>query len=449
MLNAFNRFIAGKNLCNKKQRILLAVSGGMDSVVMAELFIRSGYTTGLAHINFGLRGKESDGDQKFAENLAKKYNIPFYTQRFNTAKEAAENKVSIQMEARSLRYEWLEDVRKKNKFHCIAVGHHLQDLVETMLINLLRGTGISGLQSLQAVNGKIIRPLLFARKEEIASYAAENKLKWREDSSNESDDYLRNLLRHKVLPVFKKVNPSFEDTFARNARYFSGASVIVNEYVQHAAEHLLQPASHGELQLPKIFFTTHPAGETLLYEMLKGYDFSPAVTEDIFKSIGQQPGKIFYSLSHQLVSDRENFILSPLVQQKEETLMQQFDDRLEMQHDNFILKIFPLKADKKLLDSVTVNKNKKIAYADAAKITLPVSVRTWKHGDTFYPFGMSGKKKLSDFYTDLKLSLTAKERTYLLTDAEKIIWIMGHRTDRRVAITAETKLYYRFEYTER
>jgi tRNA(Ile)-lysidine synthase len=447
MLSEFKKFIQQKNLFTANKRILLAVSGGVDSVVMTTLFKDAGYHFGIAHINFSLRGKESDGDEKFVEQLAKKLNVPFFTARFDTGKVAAGKKISIQMAARDLRYEWLEEIRKKNKFHRIAVAHHLQDVTETILINQLRGTGINGLHGMLPVNGNIIRPLLFALKEEIMAFAKNQRLKWREDSSNESDDYTRNLIRNKVLPVFKKINPSYEKTFAENAERFQEAGFIVNEYIESIKSALLIPSGKNEYSLPKMFFASYPAPATILFSLLKKFNFTTAVVHDIIRSVHADPGKIFLSETHQLVIDRSDMILSPIEIKKADTELHSYDDHVEIVNDDFNLKIYPLEMSQDLYDQILKNKNKNVAFADADHVQFPVTVRTWNKGDFFYPFGMKGKKKVSDFYSDLKLSLTQKEKTWLLTDTGKILWIMGYRTDNRIAISMKTKFCFRMEFS--
>jgi len=444
----FNRFIKEQKLLTRGQRVLLAVSGGMDSSVLTSLVKNSAYDFGIAHINFGLRAKESDADETFVKRLAGSLQAPFFSVRFDTAAYAVEKKISLQMAARELRYAWLEETRKQNGFHAVAVAHHLQDLTETMLINLLRGTGIDGLHGMLARNGRIIRPLIFASHADITSYAHRHKLKWRSDSSNEKDDYTRNLIRHHVLPVFKKINPSYEHTFGGNADRFFEASWIVNDYIENIGSHLLKPVKKGQWQLPKAFFKNHPAGATILYGLLKQFDFTGPVIHDISRLHGEISGKKFFSPTHEAIIDRELIMINSLEKkQTGQVLMKELKDSFELEHDEFTLKITPLAMNRQLFKRVLSNKEKNVAYADAEKIKAPFAVRTWKKGDVFYPFGMIGKKKVSDFYIDLKLSLTAKEETWLLTDAEKIIWVMAHRLDNRVAISDKTKFCYRLEYS--
>lgn len=445
----FTRFISEKAFCNRKQTILLAVSGGVDSMVMCRLFHDAGFKFTMAHFNFGLRGKESDGDEAFVKKLAMAYGVPFFQTSADTKMLAKAKKISIQMAARELRYAWLEEIRERENFHAIATAHHLQDVTETMLINLLRGTGIHGMHGILPRNGNLIRPLLFASKTEIMEYAKATKLKWREDSSNNKTDYTRNLLRHKVLPVFEKINPSFEKTFGQNAQHFNDAANIVNQFIENLESAIVHVKKDGEQWFPKDFFLSHPAAGTILFEMLKKYDFTTSVVQDVIKSLSHEPGSRFYSASHQLLLDREFLILSAVETKSGETIMQEFKNHLELVNERFVLHIFPLAMSKKLYRIILNNMDKKVAYADVEKMKLPMAVRTWKKGDVFYPFGMTGKKKLSDFFTDLRLSLTEKERTFLLTDAEKIIWIMGHRMDKRVAITPETKFCYRLEFSPR
>lgn len=446
LLTEFNRYLIEKKLCTAKQRILVGVSGGIDSIVLASLFVASGYRIAIAHVNFGLRGKESDEDEAFVKQFAVTNNLPFFSEKFETKRWATDSKISIQMAARDLRYAWFEEQRKKQGYHFIAVAHHLQDLTETILINLLRGTGLAGMHGILPKQGKLIRPLLFAEKEEINLYAKAKKLIWREDSSNQKDDYTRNLIRHHVLPVFKKINPSYQKTFGENAGKFHQNELLVEDYIAHLTPVLLKKINSTEFTLPKTFFTAHPAGSTILFELLKPFQFSPALVDDIIKAAPKQAGKIFYSEKYQLVSDRDFFIISPNAQVSDDVVFKQHEDCLEISREKFNLFIYPLKMNKKLYAEILKNKNKNIAFADAAKVIFPVTVRSWNPGDYFIPLGMKGKKKISDFYTDLKLSLSKKEQTWILTDSEKITWIMGHRLDNRVAISPQTKLCYRFEF---
>lgn len=445
-ISSFNQFIADHSLCNKKQRILVAVSSGIDSVVLTSLFKNSGYDIGIAHANFGLRGVESDDDERFARKMARSMKIPFFSKRFDTLNEKAIKKNSIQMVARDLRYAWLEEVRTSNAFTSIAVAHHLQDLTETVLINMLRGTGIAGLHGILPVHGNLIRPLLFATKDEITCYARKMKLIWRQDSSNEKDDYTRNLIRNHVLPVFKKINPSFEQTFGENATRLHQSELIIKEYISNLEETICYTNKNGEYILAKTFFELHPSGSAILYELLKPFNFTSSVINDICKAGHNQSGRRFFSETHQLLADRDEYIVSARVNKISNTIITNYNDHLELIQQDFILKIFPVQFHIELYETIKKNKNKTIAYADAEKVKFPFGVRLWETGDYFIPLGMKGRKKISDFYVDQKLSLTEKGRTWLLTDSEKILWVMGHRLDNRVSVSKKTKNCYRLEF---
>jgi len=440
MLKRFRDFIKKEKLFTKDQQILVAVSGGIDSIALCHLMHEAGYTFGMAHCNFQLRDKESDGDEKFVKALAKKFNVSFYSVRFNTDETAKQKGISIQMAARDLRYQWFEEVRKKNKYNFIAVAHHQDDEIETFFINLIRGTGIAGLHGIKAMSGKIIRPMMFANRKEIEEYIHENKIKFREDSSNSSLKYMRNKVRHQLIPQLKKINPDVEKTITSEIQRIRKIESIFLESVEEKkAEIIGQEGSFVKFDIKRLLSLENR--ELYLYEFLKEYGFSGDIIEKISEGLNAEAGKQYFSTTHRIVKDRSFLLLSPLMDKK---LEQQFiiTEGYKELKEPVHLKFKTVNISK----NFELNKDKNIAMLDYDKLSFPLVVRKWEAGDFFHPFGMKGKKKLSDFFTDLKLSLFDKENTWLLCNDNEIAWIVGQRIDDRYKITEKTKKVFVVEF---
>ncbi|MEZ4888339.1 MAG: tRNA lysidine(34) synthetase TilS [Chitinophagales bacterium] len=434
LLKNFSQYINQNNLLQKKDRILLAISGGIDSVVLCDVLHRAGFEIGLAHCNFSLRGIESDGDEEFVKHLAEKYKMPVFTTRFDTNAYATEHQLSIQMAARELRYEWLEQIRSQNDYVFIATAHHQNDLAETMLYNLTKGTGIAGLHGILPKNGKLIRPFLFASKQDIETYCAAQGLSYRTDASNDSTKYARNKIRHLVLPVLAELNPNVVQTFYDNAQRFIEVEQIYREGIAAYRKKLLERKKNDTLisigKLQKI-----PSVRTVLYEILKEYGFNAAQTDQIAAAFEAEAGKIFYSETHQIIKDRKHFILSEkndrnsgfALIEKGQTVVEKMDVSLQLEEisaENFVI---PTDAN--------------IACLDFDRLQFPLMLRRWKDGDYFYPLGMKRKKKkLSRFFIDLKMPRIDKERVWVLADDKKhIVWVVGYRPDERFKITHKTE----------
>jgi tRNA(Ile)-lysidine synthase len=442
MLQQFKDFIKKENLLSPspleragvRPKILVTVSGGVDSIVMCDLFHRAGLSFAIAHCNFKLRGKESDGDKKFVAELAEKYNVPFHWKSFDTKPYSEKKKISIQMAARDLRYEWLKRLAKDKKYAFIATAHHLDDSIETFFINILRGTGIAGLQGVPVKQGVIIRPLLFASKKMIRDYAEAQKLSWREDSSNLSDKYLRNNIRHHLIPSLKKLNAGFEKTITKELSYFRDAAGIFKKFIAEKKKEIMhEEGKNILLSIKKLKESGH--AETILHELLRAYDFTPETTELIAQRMYTTAGKKFLSPTYRLIKDRDFLILTPKHAGEKEKDLFIGKGQSEFLHEDLHLAIDIISGNLPEVKS----RNSSVAFLDLASIEFPLKVRKWKQGDSFHPLGMSGKKKLSDYFIDNKLSLDEKEHVHVLESGGHIVWIIGHRLDDRFKVLPETK----------
>ncbi|MBN2215506.1 MAG: tRNA lysidine(34) synthetase TilS [Bacteroidales bacterium] len=439
MIHRFTSFIETHRLCSDEDKILVAVSGGIDSMVMLDLFLKTGYRIGIAHCNFNLRGKESDGDQKFVSDFAGKRNIPLHITGFETQKYAAERGISIQMAARDLRYHWLGRIKKEHNYHCIAVGHNNDDSIETFFINLTRNSGIHGLTGIKPKFRDIIRPLLFASRQEIAAFAKSNHIDFREDSSNIETKYLRNKIRHQIIPEFEKVNPSFKSNIQEVVLRLRDLEKQLADLTCHYQNTAVTIAD----EQIRIDFTRFPSDEIMqivLFEMVKDYGFNGDQVKSMIEAIHSQPGKQFFSDSFKLVKDRNEFIIT---RKREETENQYIIEK-QVSHINIPVElsfeVFPGN------DSVKISPEPDIAFLDYDKIAFPLKLRKWQKGDRFMPFGMKHFKKLSDFFTDNRLSLAEKEAVWLVVSGGDIIWIINYRIDNRYRITDETKNIYKITY---
>lgn len=430
MLSQFTDFILENQLFEPHQEVLLAVSGGIDSMVMLHLFEKSGFKYGVAHCNFQLRGSESDGDEQFVRETVLQHGVPAFFQTFDTGEHARLNGISVEMAARELRYDFFEKVRKDNNFAFIATAHHQDDLMETFFLNLSRKTGIKGLTGIKVKSGKIIRPLLFSNREQIENYAATHFIDFRNDSTNIETVYQRNFIRHKILPLFTELNPSFRKNFLATIQNLKGAEEVYSERMEELKQKVMK--QHPEekiIQISQLLNTSYP--ETLLYEILADYQFNPSVATQVFQSLETDSGKQFYSPTHRLVKDREKLFITELPEEEKRIYYIEKDD-LEL------FAPFDLTIERLDNDDFKIIKDSNVACLDFDKLEFPLLIRKWRQGDYFQPLGMTGFKKLSDFFIDEKMPLHEKENTWLLCSGQKIVWIMGHRIDNRFKITPET-----------
>lgn len=439
MLRKLVRFVEEENLFYRDEKILVAVSGGIDSVVLLHMLLEMEVECAVAHCNFHLRGEESFGDFHFVKSLAEKYEIPFHSIAFNTKKYAKENKLSIEMAARELRYPFFEALCEDYPYSYIAIGHHADDVMETVLINLARGTGIHGLTGIKSKNGKIIRPLLPFTRAELLEYARENSINFREDSTNQETDFVRNKIRHQVIPVLQEINPGIRKTMTENVARFREVEQLYNDVIEENRLHLVFRRDNQLLiSIPRL--KELPAPTSHLFEILSPFGFHHRDVKMISKSLDSISGKRFFSATHQLLRDRKYLILSEIEEtDNNEYLIEK--DQLEIS--------IPMEMEAKFQDRTSEFKfstSPTIACLDADKLTFPLKLRKWQEGDVFQPIGMKGKKKkVSDYFVDRKFSLQDKENTWLLLSGKKIVWIVGHRLDDRFKISDDTVKIYRLE----
>lgn len=441
MLNSFNTYIKKEKLFSKTDKILLTVSGGIDSIVLCELFHQAGLKFGIAHCNFQLRGDESDTDELFVEELAEKYEVQFHSVSFDTSAFSKKNKMSIQVAARQLRYQWFEEIRTQFDYKYIATAHHQDDSIETFFINLIRGTGISGLHGILPKQNNIIRPLLFTGKDQIEVFAKKNKLEHREDSSNASDKYLRNKIRHQLIPLLKELNPNISQTIAEDIQRLSDTEKVYKKEITNVSSKIIKEDKNG-IRISIIELKKLNPIEPYLFEFLYPLGFNSATVDEIIESLTGQSGKQFYSATHRLIKDRDFLILES---SSKHQVSGQKKSNHKIKKSQKSLVIDEIKLNFKSISKTahynlqTTNESVNI---DLDKLQFPVEIRKWEKGDTFYPLGMKGKKKLSDFFIDKKLSIFEKENTWLLTSNNKVVWVIGLRLDDRFKVTDKTKKIY-------
>nr|WP_121269436.1 tRNA lysidine(34) synthetase TilS [Pedobacter schmidteae] len=438
-LQNFKAFVSKHSLFDAKDKVLLAVSGGKDSVLMAHLFKLSGFDFGIAHCNFNLRADESQRDETFVKMLAATLEVPFHVIHFKTADFAEAQKVSTQMAARTLRYQWFEEIRAAGGYEAIALAQHQDDAMETVLLNLTRGTGIAGLHGILPKRGRLIRPLLFLSAAEIATLVRKQAIDFVEDSSNSSTKYARNKIRLNVIPHLKEINPNLEETFQHNIQRFAETELVLQQVLTTLKQQLLTE-KQGKFYLPIAAVKALNPSQLLLFELLRPFGFSEMVVADLLDSLEKQSGTAFFSNTHRLVVDRKNLIIDELT--GSEALLQHV---LIHTHDfatEFLDKRLLMVSSPHLEFDKTLNK----AFVDTDKLIFPLVLRSWQHGDKFKPIGMNGYKKLSDFFIDEKLPLNEKERVPVLLNGNgEIIWLAGLRQDNRYKLTEATTRVTIFE----
>lgn len=432
MLNEFLTFIKKEKLFSPSQKILLAISGGVDSVVMCELFHRSGFKFSIAHCNFNLRGKESDADEIFVKKLAVKYKATFHLDKFETKNYARKKSISLQMAARELRYSFFESIRKKTGYDYIATAHHKSDVMETMLLNLTRGAGIGGLHGILPKRDSIIRPMLFATREEIEQFAAENQIDFREDSSNQSEKYRRNLLRKKVIPILKKINPDVDNSFYQSSLRIQEIEKLFLDFTDEFKKNNVF-VRKNETHISIDAVSSLAWGEAVLFELLQPFGFSSDAAVQIFESAKGIPGKQFLSPTHRLIRDRKDFIIAPLAGN--------FSELLQVVKVPAEVRFSEEKISFSVKDRSTFNvpSTSAVCCLDYDMLKFPLVIRSWKEGDSFVPLGMKHRRKLSDFLIDKKIPRHEKEKVKVVESNGEIICLAGHRIDDRFRVTGKTK----------
>ncbi|MFZ4464309.1 MAG: tRNA lysidine(34) synthetase TilS [Bacteroidales bacterium] len=436
MIDRFQKELQKLTTSSEPQKVLVAISGGLDSVVLTHLLHQSGHQLVLAHVNFSLRGDESDEDERFVRDLGRELGIQVFVKYFYTADYAANNHLSIQVAARELRYQWFEQVAEEQNCDYIAVAHHQDDQIETFFINLLRGSGLHGLKGMPQTNGKIIRPLLFAGRNEIEQYAAINGLSWRNDSSNKKNDYLRNKLRNKILPEIMEVSPTAYAGIRQSIAHLAAHEKLLNELILEKRLQIL----HSEKKYFYILKSDlsgfqHPGA--LLFEILREFGFNGSQTDDIAAKL-DSAGAVFYSETHLLSLEREQIEIHKLEEESPELFIY-LEEETRSLEEPINLQISILEH----LDSFVPEKNPAVASFDVDLLSFPLHIRKWRQGDRFVPFGMIGSKLLSDYFTDKHFSRFEKESVQLLCDHKGLIlWVIGHRQADFGKITSETRSVY-------
>lgn len=437
MKEQIQQYIIQHQLLSGEKPVVVGISGGADSVALLHILVSLGYKCIAAHCNFNLRGDESFRDEQFTIDFTKRLQVPLCKISFETNKYAQDNRLSVEMAARELRYRWFEELLNTYDADAVAVAHHRDDSVETLLINLTRGSGIAGLTGIKPKNGKVVRPLLCVSREDIFSYIEENGLEYVTDSSNSSDIYTRNFIRLKVIPLLEEINPSVKASMARTANHLYDASLIYNHSIEEARKVITQ---NNRLSISALL--SFPAPATILYEMLKPYGFSRTVCESIFTVLEKDSGKIFYSSTHRLLKDRSDLLIDVLSGEDNRAYL------INLEDDNVDLPV-ELKPEIVVIkEDYQIEKDKKFAYFDFDKLSFPLVLRHWQEGDWFVPFGMKGKKKISDYFSDKKFSLFDKEKTWLLCSGQDVIWIVGERTDNRYRIEKTTKRVLKLKFID-
>lgn len=438
----FLLFIKEHQLVDSDEIVLLAVSGGVDSVVMCHLFYDANIKFEIAHCNFCLRGVDSDADEALVASLAQKYDVNFHTKRFDTLAYTHDHHLSIQMAARDLRYAWFEELCQTYKLSKLATAHHVNDSLETLLFNLTKGTGITGLHGILPKQGRLIRPLLFANKEELQEYAKGYGLVWREDKSNTKDDYARNLIRNKVLPLLKLINPGLETTTISTIDRIQQVEALFNEQLTQLKDQLFYERDQiSYIAIDKIEGKSW--APVVVWEMLKPFGFNFLQIKGLLGTT-LQSGKTIYSNTHQLYVDRKEWMLVP----RQDTVVPN-THITDADTSSVVLVSGELKIKVVPKMNYELVNDKYIAALDLEKLQFPLLIRPWQLGDYFYPLGMQKKKKLSDFLIDLKVPVLLKQQVCVLVSGNEVVWVIGYRIDDRFKITEATRKVYEVRLIDR
>ncbi|MFW5753812.1 MAG: tRNA lysidine(34) synthetase TilS [Marinilabiliaceae bacterium] len=417
----------------KEKPILVALSGGADSMALLHILLKLGYSFHTAHCNFHLRGEESDEDERFVFDFCLENKVPLHVTHFDTYSEADRDGISIEMAARNLRYKWFRHIMHENNLSWLATGHHGDDMIETFFLNLARGTGLRGLKGMNCCKGNIVRPLLHFSRADIEAYCAQNHIPFRTDSSNTDTAFYRNNIRHNIIPVMNELNPSFFDTMMQNFHNLEEVWQIFEKEVDSVREQMV--AEEGDMMLiPVKSIRGHPQRKSILFELLRPYNFNSVVVSEVIESLEGIPGKQFFSKTHRLVRDRYNLVLVPLAENEgDEFYLQNGDKHLEIPFE-MTIRVFDRDED------FSISRDSNQIHLDADLVEFPLKIRHWRRGDQFRPLGMEQFKKLSDYFVDEKFSRVEKDRTWLLVSGDNdIVWVVGHRIDDRFKVTPSTQ----------
>lgn len=435
LIDGFRRYVAENELFTRDDRILLTVSGGVDSMVMLSLFAAAGYDIGVAHCNFQLRGTESEEDEVLVEQEAAKYGVPFYNHRFDTAAEMERTGESMEMTARRLRYAWFDSLSREHGYTVVAVAHHADDSIETFFINLLRGTGLRGLTGISTQRGQVVRPLMFASRKEILEYAVAHRIPFREDSSNRSTKYLRNKIRLGLIPRIREINPKFTDLMRRNIGRLTDAQLFIDRGIERIRQDAV--TTHEGIDTIRIdrIGADFPLG-FVIYELLStSYGFKGDVIDSLCHALGQEcVGRRFYSREYTATTDRGTILVARTAPD-DLCVTTVPEGTLRSYCGNSVLYF-----ERRDIDTIqNFGVPEHIAQVDADKLRWPLTLRRWRDGDFFIPYGMTGHKKVSDYLIDHKIPMPEKQRQFVLLSGEEIVWLVGRRIDDRYRLTPQTE----------
>lgn len=433
LLQQFIKNWTDKKFAHTEQKVLLAVSGGVDSMVMADLFLKSGLPFGIAHCNFQLRGEDSNLDEVLVTGWAEKNNIEFHVIRFETKKSSEEWKKGTQETARILRYEWFDTLIKEHEYQKLATAHHANDNVETLIINLLKGTGIAGLHGVPETNGYIIRPMLFAQKEDVRNYAEEHNIIYREDASNETDNYLRNAVRHHIIPVVDKWFPNAVQHMNDSINRFAESEILYKRAIEQERKKLIEKRGQ-DFYIPVLKLQNRIPLKTICYELFSPFGFSSAQIPQVIRLLSSESGHYISSATHRVIRNRNFLIIT--------TIPTIHTDFISIEAAPCVVEtekaVFHVSIDKVPKNMPSDNS---VAFIDIDKVVFPLTLRKWRTGDYFYPLGMGmKKKKLSKYFIDLKLPVHEKEQVWVLESQKRIVWVTGMRLDERFKIKDTTEM---------
>ena len=439
MLDQFQLYINRYNLIVEGEKVILALSGGIDSMVLADLLLKTKVEFVAAHCNFHLRSEESDGDEQFVYKFAERHGIQCFVKHFDTEQYAAEQGISIEMAARDLRYAWFEQLRQQLGYDKIAVAHHADDQSETFFINLLRGAGLRGLKGMLPQNGAVIRPMLWASREQIRQYALDNQITWREDHTNAESVYLRNKIRNQLLPVFDELQPEARQGLYKSLEHLASENELYRELLKEKLEQIVVDKDGCQI-IDKQYFVN---SFQLLFEWLRQFGFNTEQCHFIYEAMKSGIGNHYDSTTHRLVIGRDDLQLFEIKENTNEEI------QIEIGEEEVLSPVHLQFSKLEKTNDFVLDKSPEIALLDFDKLRFPLTLRHWQHGDRFHPLGMKGSKLLSDFFVDQKFTEWQKQNVWLLVSADgDILWVVGHRIDDRFKVTDSTKTIFLCKQTQ-